>query len=186
MSALPNVPNPMAKMTVDEFLDWSSGVDGRHELENGEIIVLPAERVEYAEATFQVQQRLSRALAAAGASCRVLPDGSTVRIDAETVFEPDAMVHCGKRLPHGPKDTKNPIIVVEVSSPATAARDETTKVIGYFGLPSVRHYLVICPEQDRNLHFVRVGGSIVASTVTGSKITMSPPGITISVDHLLD
>lgn len=174
-------------MTVDEFVAWSRDLPGRYELQDGEVVVLPAERVEHAEVKFEIQQRLSRALVAAGSLCRVLPDGMNVRIDAQTALEPDALVYCGERLRRGSKEVPNPVIVVEVTSPSTAVRDETAKVIGYFSLPSVMHYLIISPEKPQHLHFARgADGRIVVDIRSGGEIVMTPPGLALSLDHLLD
>ena len=43
----------------------------------------------------------------------------------------------------------NPVIVVEVLSPSTAADDHGPKLDGYFALPSVAHYLIL--DADRRV-----------------------------------
>jgi hypothetical protein len=42
---------------------------------------------------------------------------------ARTAFEPDALVYCGPRLPPDSIEIPEPLIVVEVPSEGTAARD---------------------------------------------------------------
>jgi Uma2 family endonuclease len=73
-------------------------------------------------------------------------DGATVRISKATAFEPDVMVRCGPRLPRGTPEISDPVIVVEVLSPSSAARDYGEKVEGYFSVPSIQHYLILSPE----------------------------------------
>ena len=43
-------------------------------------------------------------------------DGMAVRIDGSTVYEPDASVRCGPRLPNEDVQFADPVIVVEVIS----------------------------------------------------------------------
>ncbi|MGH6674553.1 MAG: Uma2 family endonuclease [Xanthobacteraceae bacterium] len=71
----------------------------------------------------------------------------TVRIDDHTAYEPDALVYCGARLSRGSMIVAAPVIVVEVLSPATAHTDTSAKLIGYFKVPSVMHYLVLDPAR---------------------------------------
>jgi Uma2 family endonuclease len=44
------------------------------------------------------------------------------------------------------------VIVVEVISPTSAHSDTSAKLIGYFKLPSVQHYLVIDPDARTVTH----------------------------------
>jgi Uma2 family endonuclease len=58
--------------------------------------------------------------------------------------EPDAVVHCGGKLPDDAVTVPDPlIIIVEVLSPSTSASDRAWKLQEYFRLPSLRHYLMI-------------------------------------------
>ena len=90
------VPSP--RMNVDEFLVWAEGQPGRYELVDGEVIAIAPERVRHAQVKFAAQTALVRAIENAGLPCWMLPDGMTVRIDASTAYEPDALVYCGPPL----------------------------------------------------------------------------------------
>ena len=82
--------------------------------------------------------------------CYVASDGPTVRIAEHKAFVPDALV---APLPEPALDSleiPNPVIVVEVLSPSTARMDATTKLRGYFEVPSVQHYLIVDPEQPHH------------------------------------
>ncbi len=57
----------------------------------------------------------------------------TVRIDAQTT---DALVVCGLRVSPNAIEIDNPVIVVEVLSPSTAAIDHGRKLSGYTKGPS--------------------------------------------------
>ncbi|MFZ1109413.1 MAG: hypothetical protein WAN43_13860 [Rhodomicrobium sp.] len=62
------------------------------------------------------------AIAAANLPCRAFVDGLGVKIDDETVFEPDALVNCGPPMRRGSLIAPNQVIVVEVISPTSARR----------------------------------------------------------------
>ena len=49
----------------------------------------------------------------------------------------------------------NPVVVVEVLSPSTAADDQGVKLDGYFSLPSVQHYLIVDPDRRVMIHHKR-------------------------------
>ncbi|WP_329618800.1 MULTISPECIES: Uma2 family endonuclease [Methylobacterium] len=98
-------------MDVDAFLAWSATVPGRHELVDGEVFARAPERARHARVRFAVQSALDRGLRALGSSCEMLPDGVTVRIDARTASEPDALVDCGPRMDPDAVEAPPPVIV---------------------------------------------------------------------------
>lgn len=67
---------------------------------------------------------------------------------------PDLMVRCGP-LPSGATFINDPLVLFEVVSRGSQARDRMTKRIAYQRLPSLKHYVLI--ERDRILvdHYVR-------------------------------
>lgn len=91
------VAQPKPRMTVDEFLVWAEGRPGRYELVDGEVFAMSPERVRHAEVKAAAYLALRSALKQGQRPCYVLPDGVSVRIDQDTVFEPDAVVYCGAR-----------------------------------------------------------------------------------------
>lgn len=123
-------------MDVDGFLAWAEGREGRWELRDGQPVSVAPERAIYALTKYAAQKALEAGIGRAGLPCRMFPDGMTVRIAARTAFEPDALVVC----PPPPLDAveiANPVVVVEVLSPGTAADDHGLKLDGYFSLPGV-------------------------------------------------
>ena len=66
---------------------------------------------------------LRAGIAARGLACEAMTDGVAVRIDDRTVYEPDALVRCGERTPGEAVTITDPMIVVEVVSPSSAALD---------------------------------------------------------------
>jgi len=171
-----------ARMTSDEFIAWAMDRPRgeRYELVAGEIVAMAPERSAHALTKGQVFRRLAEAIEAAGLPCTAYPDGMAVVIDEATTYEPDALVRCGPNLPDDAVKVTDPVIVVEVLSPSTRARDAGAKLEDYFRLPSVRHYLIIKTENRSVIHHARDdAGAIATQIVRGAPIVLDPPGITL-------
>ena len=170
------------RMTVDQFLSWAKDEPGRYELFRGEVHAMSPEGVGHAERKGAIYAALLTAIRARGRSCYALPDGATVRIDDTTAYEPDALVYCGEKLAPETIEVPNPIVIVEVLSPSTRRVDVSLKLVGYFRLPSVVHYLIVDPAMPLILHHARqTNGDILTRIVTVGSITLDPPGIEIAL-----
>jgi Uma2 family endonuclease len=115
----------------------------------------------------------------------MFPDGMTVRVDAGDAFQPDALVVCGRLPAPEAVEIANPVIVVEVPSPATAARDHGAKLEGYFALPSVVHYLILDGDSHRAIHRRRGQGDVIETRILSEGVLrLDPPGLEVSVAEL--
>jgi len=170
-------------MTVDEYLAWSTSQSQRPrtELINGQIVTMPAERLLHSRTKGNAFLALRLAIKGAGLPCEALTDGPAVRIDDHTAYEPDALVYCGDPLAPDAMLIPNPVIVVEVLSPTTRHSDTSAKLIGYFKLPSVAHYLILDPDDRTVTHHARDG---VPEVLTGGTIRLDPPGMSVPVESL--
>ena len=172
-------------MNVQEFLVWAEGRPERWELEDGELVSISPERLGHLEAKNESLRALERAIIKAKLPCRAVPDGAAVRIDDKTAFEPDAMVYCGPRLPPKTIIIPNPVIVVEVLSDSTARRDAHEKLVGYFRVASILHYLIVDPDKHYIVHHRRGAGDIIETRIIhGGDIHLEPPGLTIAAQDM--
>jgi len=171
----------LKQFTTDEFLLWAEGREGRWELFDGVPAMMAPERARHAETKAAAFVALSDAIRRAGLPCRAYPDGMAVRIDRRSSFEPDASVICGKR-PHPDALTlDDPVVVVEVLSPTTAAVDHGPKLAGYFSLPSVAHYLILDPDRRMVVHHRRGEKEIETRVLTEGVASLDPPGFEVAV-----
>jgi Uma2 family endonuclease len=147
-------------LTVADYLAWADAQPERQrtELINGQIVPMPAEPATHSRVKVAAFLALVRAVKEAGIDCEVLSDGMAVHIDEHTAY-----------------------VVVEVLSPSTAHSDTSAKLIGYFNLPSVEHYLVLDPERRVLTHHMR--GRAAATQSIGS-LRLNPPGIAVMVEDL--
>jgi Uma2 family endonuclease len=106
----------------------------------------------------------------------------TIEVD-DSDFEPDAMVHCGGRLSADAIALPEPLIVVEVLSPGTRSVDLSQKLVAYFRIPSVQHYLVFWADRSQVLLHRRQDDDqgIGTRVTTSGHIDLDPPGFTISL-----
>ena len=172
-------------MTVDDFLNWMDGREGRWELFDGELVEKRPERPAHTETKREAAVALKAAIRHLGLPCHVTKDGSIVRISPDTAFEPDGVVYCSPRLETDAVEIPEPVIVVEVLSEATASRDHGPKLSGYFSVPSVAHYLILDPERRTAVHHWRGdGGRIETRVVTEGPLRLEPPGLAFFVEEL--
>lgn len=172
-------------MDVDTFIAWALRQPGttRYELFAGEVLAMAPERVIDAECKFLACQALTEAMRKAGLGCKAYVDGPLVRIDRDTAYQPDALMRCGAPIDPHAIEVSDPVIVVEVASPSTAALDEGEKFAGYFSLPSVRHYLRAIPAQRVLIHHGRAtaGGPIGSAILRDGVVVLDPPGLAVPV-----
>jgi len=171
------------RMTSNEFIAWAmqQPETEHYELIGGEVAAMAPERVAHARTKAHIWRRMTEAIEAGNLSCEALPDGPSVEVDDSTVYEPDVLVRCGTPLPPNTIKLSDPVIVVEVQSPSTSSRDVGPKLIDYFRLPSLRHYLIVQTENRTIVHHARgENGIILTRIVREGPILLEPPGITLT------
>jgi Uma2 family endonuclease len=172
-------------MSVDEFVPWAERQPGRWELLDGAPVAMSPERVVHGEVKYRVARALDAAIAETRVPFRFVLDSAAVRIDAHSLYRPDALVYCGTPLPGDALEVPNPVVVFEVLSPGNALTDLRDKLQGYFRVPSVQHYLVVDPDKRLVVHHARGEADAIATRlVTDGTLRLDPPGITLAVAEL--
>lgn len=172
------------RMTARAFIDWAmQQPEGqRYELVAGEVVAMAPERAGHSRVKHRVAVALEGAIARAALHCEVFPDGLSVRIDESTVYEPDALVRCGKPIDDDATEIGDPIIVIEVLSPTTRSRDAGTKLEDYFRLASVRHYLIVSTVRRSVIHHERMpAGEIRTRILHDGDLLLDPPGLSLPI-----
>ena len=176
-----------SRMSSAEFLAWyeTRPPGERHELVDGEIVTMAAERVRHVLVKDDCLIALRRAIEIAGVRCTAFGDGMTVVVDEHDTWEPDATVQCGDDVDLDATVAPSPTIVVEVLSPSTGGVD-TGKKLGYFRLASIEHYLVLDPVRCSLAHHRRVArgddGHRIETSIRGDgALALDPPGLELDV-----
>ncbi|MEO1303195.1 MAG: Uma2 family endonuclease [Myxococcota bacterium] len=172
-----------SRMSADAFLAWvtTSATEQRYELISGHPVAMAPERLEHALVKFAVTQALAAGVRAGDLPCTVFPDGVAVKVDDETVYEPDASLRCGSPLDGKDAFISDPLIVVEVLSPSTAAKDIGSKLQHYFRLSSVQHYLVVNIDTKTIIHHRRSADAIETHLASDGELLLTPPGLRLKV-----
>ena len=179
---------PTIRMTVPEFLKWSGAQgDDRYELVDGKVVAMAGDSVRHNRTKSSAWRALEDAARNAGLPCRAYVDGVGVPVGERTLRIPDVMLHCGSEPAPDALTIADPILVVEVVSPSSERDDIRDKIVDYFAVDSIRHYLIVFSEKRIVLHHRRGGdGEIRTAIVHDGDLTLDPPGITVAVRDLLE
>jgi Uma2 family endonuclease len=186
MADLASSPEPELRLSREDYRRWvDARPNGRFERIEGVVVAMAPERAGHNDTKALVWLALRQAVAAAGLPCHVYADGMTVEVE-DSDFEPDAVLHCGEKLPRDAIAVPEPVVVVEVLSPSTRGDDLTRKLVAYFRLPSVQHYLVFWADRPQVVHHRRRddGLGIETRILTEGVIRLDPPGILITLAEI--
>lgn len=76
--------------------------------------------------------------------------------------------------------------MVEIVSPSLERDDTGDKLVEYFSVPSIQHYLIVNPTKKVVVHHARgQDGKHLTLIASSGEINLAPPGITIPVTELL-
>jgi Uma2 family endonuclease len=137
--------------TLDEFLAFDDGTDTRYELFAGQIVAMaPASDIHGA-----LVMRLGRRIGAAlRPGCEVIAEAGIVPPErADSWYQADLAVTCTGLT--GRQFIAEPILIVEVLSPSTAATDRDRKLPDYRTISSLQDILVVSSTEPRIEHFRR-------------------------------
>jgi Uma2 family endonuclease len=178
---------PKQRMKVPEFLAWANDqLDTNYELVDGEVVATAPDRLRHNLVKLAAARALEDAVKAAGLPFRVFTDGVGVVINDNTTRIPDASVQCGMKLNLNSMVLEAPLIVLEVTSSSSERQDLGAKLIEYFSVPSIRHYLVVVPEKRAVVHYMRnAEGALSIYIGRNGGIVLDPPGIKVPVAGLV-
>ncbi|MFC7473979.1 Uma2 family endonuclease [Dankookia sp. GCM10030260] len=165
--------------TEDSFLSWLESQERRHELVDG----APRAMVGATQRHDRVVTTLLVALATRlrGSPCRTGTADTAIRIPNRNIRYPDAAVDCG-RFDETARVASEPTLVAEVLSPSTADFDRTETLEEYRSVPSLRHILIIDPDQPRlRLHTRGEDGHRTSAPHAGLDMLVPLPGLGIAV-----
>ena len=174
-------------LSSDEFIDWAlRQQSGRYELVAGRVVAMAPERARHNLAKAQVWLALSRAVKDAGLPCTVFTDGMTVVIDKYHAREPGAAIQCSHEISPDALTLHAPVVVVEVVSPSSERDDTGDKLVEYFSVASIRHYLIVNPEKRVVVHH-RGDNEDIRTRIVGEhgELQIDPPGFVVAVRDLL-
>jgi Uma2 family endonuclease len=143
-------------MTVEQYLTLDEATDAKYEYLDGYVFMLRPPSAIYddnaiidmaggsnahAALCLRMGSLLDQALTEG--DCMAFTSDARMKLAARQYLYPDLTVACGE----GPGTMlTNPVVIIEVLSPATEKRDRGAKFNAYKALPSVQEYMLIGSE----------------------------------------
>jgi Uma2 family endonuclease len=133
------------KLTAADYLAYDASHPGKHEFWFGQIVAMAGASPRHSKLTFDLIRALGPALDARG--CDGFSSDTRVRLPEGNYVYPDVTVACDPDFDDDrPPTLRNPLLIIEVSSPSTQHVDRTKKLAAYVQLPSLQVYWLF--EQD--------------------------------------
>lgn len=135
-------------MSAADFLAWDATQTVKHEFVRGELFAMAGAGEAHVTAAGNVYAALRLHLK--GSPCRTFIADMKLRVEAADAFYyPDVMVTCSPADAADAMARREPVLLVEVLSPSTAACDRGAKFAAYRQIPTLREYLLIDPDTRR-------------------------------------
>ena len=169
-------------LTPEEYLTWERKQPFKNEYHNGQIVARSGASRSHNRITVDITIQLGNQLM--NSECEVFANEMRVRTSPEiSYFYPDVIVVCGEpRFEDDTFDTLlNPIVVVEVLSPSTAAYDRGEKFEYYKQLASLQEYILISQDRIRVESYQRQGTRWLHNTLQRLEDLLSLPSIECEV-----
>ena len=174
-----------APFTAEDYLAWEANQTTRHEYVGGEVFAMAGAGEGHAMAAGNVYVALRQHLA--GTPCRTFITDMKLHVRAANAyFYPDVMVTCSPADAADLFVKREPVLLVEVLSPSTAAFDRGDKFVAFRQLASLREYLLVDTATRRcDLYRLGADGLWVLHPVTpGEAVRLESVSLTIGAAAL--
>ena len=174
---------PKHRYSVEEYLAIDREADYKSEFVAGDIFAMGGASPKHVLIAGNIAGELRNRLR--DTNCQVY--SADLRIQAETdnvYYYPDVVVVCGRpEYRDSRRDTvTNPLVIVEVLSPATRNYDRGDKFAHYRRLDSLRVYILIDQEACHVEHFVRKEGIWEFSEIDDCEGSLVIPTLDITIE----
>jgi Uma2 family endonuclease len=152
-------PLPKRRYTIEEYIELDKNSEERYEYFNGEVFAMAGGSPDHARISGNIYSTIQQRLR--GRNCEAFNSEMRIKVpDALPFRYPDASVVCGEPIFEeilGQQMLVNPVLIVEVLSPSTAAYDLVEKFTAYQSIETFREYLVISQERPHVIQHLRQG-----------------------------
>lgn len=151
MSALPKKKT----YTPAEYLALEEKAEYRSEYENGEIVAMAGGTFNHARIINNIDRAFGSKL---GKTCESVTSEVKIRVESYRKFYyPDVLVICGEPIFYQKRNDTiiNPILVVEVLSDSTEAKDRGEKMLAYRTLESLQEYVLVSQDKPTVEQYIK-------------------------------
>jgi Uma2 family endonuclease len=182
---------PQHHYTLEEYFALEDASDARFEYWDGDLVCMGGGSIAHGTISANVHFALAQALR--GGRCRAFTGDTAVYTPTLLPYRyPDASAACGElEYKHikGHDALVNPVVVVEVMLPSTAALDEGPKFEAYQAITTLREYLLVSQDEPRVTHHTRLeSGSWESRDVNGldASVELESVGCSLKLRDLYD
>ncbi|HLJ53427.1 MAG TPA: Uma2 family endonuclease [Chthonomonadaceae bacterium] len=137
------------RITATQYLERERIAETKSEFDDGEIVAMAGASPNHNRAAGNIFAGLHLQLRTS--ACEPFDSDMRVHVPAcDHYYYPDASVACGEASfenVDGVESLQNPVLIVEVLSKSTEARDRGEKLICYQTLPSLQVYLLVSSDR---------------------------------------
>jgi Uma2 family endonuclease len=152
----------LSYLSLDDFEELlpDKPENERWELIGGRVVkMMVGARWEHGRIVQNVARALENAFDAAGSPCQTFAETFYVKPQGgDAALLPDVLVVCGD-LEEGALSTDSPVVIFEILSTGTEARDRVNKWYVYQRIPSLRHYVLVSRDKPHAEVYDRVDGT---------------------------
>lgn len=179
---------PVPYYTVDEYLKREATALEKSEYYRGVIYAMAGGKPNHAEISINMASLLKSLLR--GGPCRIFSNELRVKTKDDLYTYPDLTVVCQEpvyEMRQGLETLMNPTLLVEITSPSTAAYDRGDKLRLYQELDSLQDYLIVAQNIPGVDHYTRQDdGWLLKSYRAGESVFLSKMGIQLPLAEIYD
>lgn len=153
LNLTPTPKSVTRRLTFAEYMEIERLSPVKHDFVGGEMIEVAGASTEHNTICGNVIGTLL--LAAASVGCRVLTSDQKVYISNRIIYYPDVTIACGELLVAPGEALQNPVLICEVLSPSTAAKDRGSKFAHCRTINTLQHYVLIEQDEPSIEHWMR-------------------------------
>lgn len=148
---------PKQRYTLEEYLELDSNSEEKYEYFDGEVFAMAGGSLHHNRVARNLIWLLNDKLAAAG--CEVLPADMRIKVPKAFPYRyPDLSIVCGEPVIEelsGQQMLVNPLVLIEILSPTTAAYDQGRRFSAYQSIASFQEYLLVSQDRPQITQYVR-------------------------------
>lgn len=167
----------------EEYLALEEKAEFRSEFDDGAIVAMAGGSFNHARITNNIDRSIADKL---DKSCESMTNDMKVQVENYRKFYyPDVLVICGKpEFYEKRKDTiVNPILIVEVLSDTTEAKDHGEKMLAYRTLESLREYVLVSQDKAVVEQYIKnADGDWIHKATIGLKTIVKFESINVEVE----
>lgn len=180
---------PKHRYSIEDYIAFDHQAEDRYEYFDGEIVCMSGGSLSHNRIMSNLMTSLANQLA--GSGCEVLPSEMRIKVPTARPYRyPDVVVVCGEpeiETLQGQELLVNPVLLIEILSPSTAAYDQGEKFIGYQSIPTFREYVLVAQARAQITHYTRQpDGQWLRNDLVGIKniIALSSIGCTLTFEQI--